>query len=453
MIVYGVDPGLTGAIAMISGRVQAVADLLAYAASTGIVKRRLDAAGLTAIVRDWRALFGTNGEISTSERVGAMLGQGVVTVFALGSTAAVVEGTLLALGVPIEFAVPSAWKRALVQSRQKEGSQAAASRLFPRAHRLVEPREGPEPSRGRAAGGVGLENASVMRASANELQRARKVIDALRALGRPRPSRSSRGCQRLVTRALPAVATPVASVASSGFRGRTSIVRERGTRCVPSRTKFGSHLEQEPDDAEHGTRHLPDTGRPGLGERAVTARGRASRSGEGVGATRGEAERAGARARDDCAESTARLVSQGTSIEPPLAPLKAMVTITARVTSDALPFGDASCPNVAVPVVTGAGVAPIAMVVYATDRDPAGVLQQLRQLRRGDAIRIAGEMRGVVLVGEPRVMSLGLQAAEVRPAASCARTVAAEGAPAAGAAPPRNYISLRDHIARGRSVK
>jgi crossover junction endodeoxyribonuclease RuvC len=95
------------------------------------VKRRLDAAGLAAIVRDWRARYGVDAERAVVERVGSMPGRGVASVFSLGHSAGVVEAVLLTLGLPVEYAVPGVWKRAMGLSAEKSASQAVASRMFP----------------------------------------------------------------------------------------------------------------------------------------------------------------------------------------------------------------------------------------------------------------------------------------------------------------------------------
>lgn len=132
MIIYGIDPGVTGAVALlVDGRLEAVADLPAYAVSSGTVKRRLDAAALAAIVRDWRARHAIDAELAVVERVGSMPGQGVASVFSLGHTAGVVEAVLLTLGVPVEYAVPGVWKRGMGLTAQKSASQSIASRMFP----------------------------------------------------------------------------------------------------------------------------------------------------------------------------------------------------------------------------------------------------------------------------------------------------------------------------------
>lgn len=132
VILYGLDPGVTGAIAvLVNGELRDVRDLPVRIEGGGTVKRRVDAAGLAAIVREWRSQYGPDSETAMIERVGAMPGQGVASVFSLGHTAGAVEGTLLALGCPVEFVAPAAWKRAAGLGRDKADSRARASLVYP----------------------------------------------------------------------------------------------------------------------------------------------------------------------------------------------------------------------------------------------------------------------------------------------------------------------------------
>lgn len=131
-MVYGIDPGLSGAIAlMVNGELREIEDIPTRQEGTGKVKRRVDAAGLAAIVRDWRARFGVDSEQAVIERVASMPSQGVASVFSLGHTAGAVEATMLALGCPVAFVAPATWKRALGCTADKASSQARASLLFP----------------------------------------------------------------------------------------------------------------------------------------------------------------------------------------------------------------------------------------------------------------------------------------------------------------------------------
>lgn len=132
MIVFGVDPGLTGALAvLINGRLVDVADLPVREEGGGTVKRRLDAAVLAAMVREVRRQHGVDSELAVIERVGAMPKQGVASVFSLGHTAGVIEATMLALGVPVEFADPVRWKRLAGLGKDKSDARAKASLLYP----------------------------------------------------------------------------------------------------------------------------------------------------------------------------------------------------------------------------------------------------------------------------------------------------------------------------------
>jgi crossover junction endodeoxyribonuclease RuvC len=132
MVCYGVDVGITGAIAVtVNGRLMDVADLPAHVVSAGTVKRQLDPAGLASTIRGWRAQYGVDAEMAVIERVGSMPGQGVASVFSLGHSLGAVQGALAALGVPSTLVAPQTWKRSFGLGKDKSASQAEASRLFP----------------------------------------------------------------------------------------------------------------------------------------------------------------------------------------------------------------------------------------------------------------------------------------------------------------------------------
>lgn len=132
MLIYGIDPGLTGALAvLINGRLLDVADLPVREEGGGTVKRRLDAAVLAAMIREVRRQHGVDSELAVIERMSARPGQGVASVFSLGHTAGVVEAVMLALGVPVEFADPVQWKRAAGLGRDKSDARAKASLMYP----------------------------------------------------------------------------------------------------------------------------------------------------------------------------------------------------------------------------------------------------------------------------------------------------------------------------------
>lgn len=132
MIVYGIDVGTTGAIAvLVNGRLEAVDDLPAHISSSGVVRRRLDPAGLAAMVRGYRAQYGVDAELATVEQLAAMPKQGVASVFSLGYSAGVVAGVVASLGIPTHYVAPGTWKRAMGLGADKARSQAMASQMFP----------------------------------------------------------------------------------------------------------------------------------------------------------------------------------------------------------------------------------------------------------------------------------------------------------------------------------
>jgi crossover junction endodeoxyribonuclease RuvC len=127
--IVGIDPGLTGAIAVLGpgGELELLADLpiirdgrLAW----------VDAQGMTSILID--SLHGRPAR-AVIERVSSMPKQGVASAFTFG----VGVGSLLALVqaryLPIELVTAAVWKRALGLSSDKRASLNKARLLYPTA--------------------------------------------------------------------------------------------------------------------------------------------------------------------------------------------------------------------------------------------------------------------------------------------------------------------------------
>jgi crossover junction endodeoxyribonuclease RuvC len=130
MILAGIDPGLSGAVALLDTarpeHVQ-VFDMPVLALSRGGKnKRELDAHALA------RALAQPIGHAFV-EQVGAMPGQGVSSVFAFGRAYGCLLGILAAQGVPMTTVAPRRWKTALGVPANKDGARARASQLLPAA--------------------------------------------------------------------------------------------------------------------------------------------------------------------------------------------------------------------------------------------------------------------------------------------------------------------------------
>lgn len=135
MIVIGIDPGITGALAVVEDgkRLLRLEDLPTAGNGGGKVKNSLDAAALTRITTDIKRLAGSEYLVAVLEKVAAMPGQGVSSMFSLGDTFGVIRGVLAAKAIPVHLASPTIWKKAMQLTSNKDDSRAWASRRFPEA--------------------------------------------------------------------------------------------------------------------------------------------------------------------------------------------------------------------------------------------------------------------------------------------------------------------------------
>jgi crossover junction endodeoxyribonuclease RuvC len=91
----------------------------------GKAKREIDVAALAARIRELRPSH------AILERVGAMPGQGVSSMFSFGRSVGQVEAMLAAIGIPVSYASPVVGKRALVVPAGKDAARLRASQLLP----------------------------------------------------------------------------------------------------------------------------------------------------------------------------------------------------------------------------------------------------------------------------------------------------------------------------------
>jgi len=134
MICIGIDPGLTGAIGRLNnGRFESVLDIPTVAkGSRGSVKREVDSAGVAHMLRS--ASHGSGEFVAVVlERVNAMPGQGVSSVFSLGDSFGSLRAVVAVLGIELHYVSPVTWKKHFKLTSDKEASRALAVRLFPEA--------------------------------------------------------------------------------------------------------------------------------------------------------------------------------------------------------------------------------------------------------------------------------------------------------------------------------
>ena len=124
--VVGIDPGLSGAIAHMYDGVIITADMPIFEVIKAKKKQReVDAVQLSTIIANF------NPSMIVLEKVHAMPGQGVTSMFNFGRAFGAVEGVVGALRIPITHVTPQRWKSALRLSSDKGESRRLATQLFP----------------------------------------------------------------------------------------------------------------------------------------------------------------------------------------------------------------------------------------------------------------------------------------------------------------------------------
>jgi len=119
----GIDPGATGCAALIHDGGH---DLFDWPGDPALVVPRL---------ADWLARFEVR--LAALEKVGAMPGQGVVSMFSFGQNVGTWQGILAAMAIPYVCPRPQEWQKGIVDRKAgkdtKTASLATARRLFPDA--------------------------------------------------------------------------------------------------------------------------------------------------------------------------------------------------------------------------------------------------------------------------------------------------------------------------------
>ena len=130
MKIIGIDPGLSGAIAILeNNKVLNVFDMPTMSEGKKN-KKQLNSAQLVKLLRD---NIVKDEEVSVVvEQVNAMPGQGVTSMFNFGQTFGAIKGICASLGFPIFFVRPSKWKKhfELINS-SKDSSRTKVIEMYP----------------------------------------------------------------------------------------------------------------------------------------------------------------------------------------------------------------------------------------------------------------------------------------------------------------------------------
>jgi len=131
MKIIGIDPGLSGAIAILeNNKVLNIFDIPVMSEGKKN-KRQLNSALLVNLIKE---NINKDEEVAVVvEQVNAMPGQGVTSMFNFGQTFGALKGICAALELPIFFVRPSKWKKyfELINS-SKDASRTKAIEMYPK---------------------------------------------------------------------------------------------------------------------------------------------------------------------------------------------------------------------------------------------------------------------------------------------------------------------------------
>jgi crossover junction endodeoxyribonuclease RuvC len=128
MLILAIDPGAKGALAFynpMAGTLEIVDTPTVEVKRGAKMKTEISAQMLAAVIQ---ARKPTEAVV---EKVGAMPGQGVSSMFQFGRGVGMIEGVLSALQIPVTYVAPQLWQRQVGTRTGKDGNRQRASELFP----------------------------------------------------------------------------------------------------------------------------------------------------------------------------------------------------------------------------------------------------------------------------------------------------------------------------------
>jgi|TARA_B110000046_G_C12950857_1_gene380078 crossover junction endodeoxyribonuclease RuvC len=130
MRIFGIDPGLSGGIAILDdNKIKEIFDMPVMPDGKKN-KRQLNSALLAQLFKE--NIKDIEDTVIIVEQVNAMPGQGVTSMFNFGQTFGAIKGISAALSLPIFFVRPAKWKKhfELINS-SKDASRTKAIEMYP----------------------------------------------------------------------------------------------------------------------------------------------------------------------------------------------------------------------------------------------------------------------------------------------------------------------------------
>lgn len=135
-IYIGIDPGVTGAIAVFHGLRLTLIDIPTLTVRRGRTdKKRVDVAAVCRIAFSYCELASPPARV-VLEDVGGIMGQSASAAFAFGRTQGNLEAAFIAAGAVVSYVPPPVWRKSLNVRPGKDGSRARAIQLFPESAHL-----------------------------------------------------------------------------------------------------------------------------------------------------------------------------------------------------------------------------------------------------------------------------------------------------------------------------
>ena len=130
MKIIGIDPGLSGAIAVLHNKKVINLYDMPVMAEGKKNKRQLNSSQLVNIIGE--NIGGDEETVVVVEQVNAMPGQGVTSMFNFGQTFGAIKGVCAALKLPIFFVRPSKWKKHFeLINASKDASRTKVIEMYP----------------------------------------------------------------------------------------------------------------------------------------------------------------------------------------------------------------------------------------------------------------------------------------------------------------------------------
>ena len=125
MNIAAVDPGVSGSIVVLDKTGSYVAHMIMPTLKIG-TKNRVNGAALAAFLSQFELTH------CYLEKVQAMPGQGVSSMFSFGHSAGLIEGVFVGAGIPLTLVTPQKWKKyAGLIGTEKDAARSRAAHLYP----------------------------------------------------------------------------------------------------------------------------------------------------------------------------------------------------------------------------------------------------------------------------------------------------------------------------------